>query len=286
MGRILSPGATHGQSLRSRRFAGFNLIEAEFPARSAIPAHGHQNAFFRLILEGQSDDVTSGQTFAGGPSTMVYHPPGEEHSNYWPGYGRSLVLELSSDAWGRCRDLAPLPAERSAYRSGPLVSLAKQLHEELRHPDAASSLAMEGLALELIAAASRDANQLHSRVPVWLRKVEQALQDRSGEALSIGEISGVAGVHPGHLARVFRRHFRCTPGEYAPPEDRPREAAARGGGRPDPRDRPGCGVLRSEPLHHGFQASRRVDPGRVPAVVPVAQVPRRGASPFKTPTGD
>jgi AraC-like DNA-binding protein len=39
------------------------------------------------------------------------------------------------------------------------------------------------------------------------------LRDRFAEPLTLDEIAGAVGVHPMHLTRVFRRHFRCTIGD-------------------------------------------------------------------------
>jgi AraC family transcriptional regulator len=40
------------------------------------------------------------------------------------------------------------------------------------------------------------------------------LRARFRENLSLDEVARTAGVHPAHLARSFRCHFRCSAGEY------------------------------------------------------------------------
>src|SRR5262249_4267028 len=44
--------------------------------------------------------------------------------------------------------------------------------------------------------------------------VRELLQDRFAENLTHDAIAAAAGIHPVHLARVFRRHYGCTLGEY------------------------------------------------------------------------
>jgi AraC family transcriptional regulator len=50
--------------------------------------------------------------------------------------------------------------------------------------------------------------------PRWLLRARDLLHARFTQNLSLDEIASEAGVHPVHLARVFRRHFECTPGDY------------------------------------------------------------------------
>jgi AraC family transcriptional regulator len=38
--------------------------------------------------------------------------------------------------------------------------------------------------------------------------------DRFTENISFDEVAAAVGMHPVHLAREFRRHFGCAPGEY------------------------------------------------------------------------
>jgi AraC family transcriptional regulator len=47
-----------------------------------------------------------------------------------------------------------------------------------------------------------------------LRRARELLHDRFLETLSLSEIAGHAGVHPVHLARTFRKYYRCSIGEY------------------------------------------------------------------------
>ena len=50
--------------------------------------------------------------------------------------------------------------------------------------------------------------------PPWLRRVQDTLHDRYDQVVRVGELARAAGVHPVHMARVFKRHHGCTVGEY------------------------------------------------------------------------
>ena len=92
-------------------------------------------------------------------------------------------------------------------------------------PDALSPLAVEGLTLEILAAAARLDRDAGRALPPWLRQARELLDDRFAEPLSLGEVAAAVGVHPVHLAACFRRHFRASVGEYL--RQRRVEAAAR-----------------------------------------------------------
>ena len=53
-----------------------------------------------------------------------------------------------------------------------------------------------------------------SRPPTWLSQVREILHAQFSEHLTLAAIAESAGVHPVHLAREFRMHFRVTIGEY------------------------------------------------------------------------
>jgi AraC family transcriptional regulator len=71
------------------------------------------------------------------------------------------------------------------------------------------------VAFELLAELFRiGETALSRRPPGWLRIVRDLLHDRFQEELSLEEIAAAAGVHPAHLARVFRSHHGCSVGDY------------------------------------------------------------------------
>jgi AraC family transcriptional regulator len=53
-----------------------------------------------------------------------------------------------------------------------------------------------------------------SNAPSWLRRVREALEDSYLLSPSLAELSGIAGVHPVHLSREFRKHYQSTIGEF------------------------------------------------------------------------
>jgi AraC family transcriptional regulator len=91
------------------------------------------------------------------------------------------------------------------------AALARQVARELVSPDDLSVLALEGLTLELLVSAARTQRPGPlRRAPPWLARIEELLRVDFVRPPSMRSLALEAGVHPVHLARVFRRHHGCT----------------------------------------------------------------------------
>ena len=89
-----------------------------------------------------------------------------------------------------------------------------------------ASLLLEALSVELLIAAARSTPMRSDRTtPQWLERARELIHARFAERLTLDEIAAHAGVHPVHLASVFRRRFDCTIGDYI--RDRRIEYASR-----------------------------------------------------------
>jgi AraC family transcriptional regulator len=146
----------------------------------------------------------------------VLHPAGEAHANDWAGTGgRCLHIEFGPSWVRHVQEHSSVLDHPAEFSGGSPVWLAARLYKELRAMDSVSPLAIDGLALELVAHAARDgAGEGIRRRPPWLRRVEELLRSQFQDPPTLAEMAHLAGVHSVHLATAFRRHLRCTPGEY------------------------------------------------------------------------
>ena len=147
---------------------------------------------------------------------LIYHPAGELHSQRFDKTAVQLFRVEVSDA--RLRDLRRwVDLDRPAdFRDRATTNLAHQLHRELVAPDAVSPLAIEGLALELVAAITRLSHpkaRNARRPPLWLRVAHELVKANFLEPITLGDVAHYAGVHPVTLAREYRRYYLCTVGQ-------------------------------------------------------------------------
>ncbi len=215
MSRLLPPGSYYGECRGSHRVGGFTLCESHYAPGERIPTHAHENAFFYFVVRGSSTENSDRRALVAKAGTLVFHPAGESHANHWPAGGRCLHLELAPAALARARELGAALDRPAVFRGGWPGWLAGRLHREMTGAAAAVPLALEGLALELLAEVSRPAEaEAGGRSPRWLRRARDFLHAHFTDDVSLAEAAAAAGVHPSHLARVFRREAGCSVGEY------------------------------------------------------------------------
>jgi AraC family transcriptional regulator len=182
-----------------------------------LPAHVHERACVATTLWGAWDSVLGRQPHTCTPSTLLVEPAGDRHSNHFTVATDVLVIQPDGsreDLFRPCRSLL----ERAQSFVDPGVGLvARRLAGELGGRDEAAPLVVEGLALELLATAVRgaDASRVTRGRPRWVLRARERLHEGAVAGVSIGEVAAEAGVHPVHLARVFRACFGTSPGSYA-----------------------------------------------------------------------
>jgi AraC family transcriptional regulator len=181
----------------------------------SLPAHCHRRATLNVVLAGEYREAfEDGEERGFGPATLIVKPAHTVHSNRLGRSGVScLVVELADERL-RWSDHADLLRGWRALHSPVAAAAAIRARLELRQEDAFTSLALEGHALEILADASRVSvgSGTGSR-PRWLEQLREALHEKT--PLGVSHLAADLGVHPAYMARVFRRHFGCTMGEYA-----------------------------------------------------------------------
>jgi len=199
---------------------GFLVTRVRFPPLLKLPLHTHERATVAVILNGSFDGLMRGASRPCPASTVLTEPPGELHGNQFERAGAD-VLTVQPDP-ARAELLEPFAgvlSEVNHMRDLGVASVARRAAGELRTPDSVTPLAVEGLVLELLALAARlrKASTIGAerRPPRWLAEARALLHDRYRENLRLGDIATAVGVHPVHLARVFRLSYGMPVGSYA-----------------------------------------------------------------------
>ena len=206
--RLESAGERFGRVLSFRRAGDFVLRESSYAAALALPSHRHPLPYFAYVVEGAVHETgaTGERTF--GHGSVHFHPADEAHGG---STGTSGLTCLSIAPEGR---LASRAVGRTAA-GADLAPLARRCHAEFRAEDSASDLALEALALELLAAHLRSrAPRTDARSPRWIADVREHLHAHAAERVPLAALAAIAGVHPVHLVRAFRERTGVTPGAY------------------------------------------------------------------------
>jgi AraC family transcriptional regulator len=192
---------------------GFTLAELRFPPGYVQGEFEPELPYLAVVLEGGLAKSFPHRTLQLGSTAAVTMPSGATHSARFGSSGARIVIVKAATASTPVADCL----DRLSALGGPgFAWLGWRLAGELRASDAAAPLAAEGFALELLAATTREtaAERRVGRGPAWLASAEELLRARIGEPVGLGELAEAVGVHPTHLARVFRARHGVSVGEY------------------------------------------------------------------------
>jgi AraC family transcriptional regulator len=212
----LPAGSFYGETTHRRVGDGATFAESVYRRDLRIPTHEHAHAFLNLVLEGTYTETCGTRARTRGPFSLALHPSGERHADHWHGVGgRVFHVEISPGLVERVRGYSSVLDGAEEFQGGVPSWLAMRLYHEHLRSDAESPLVMEGLLLELLAECSRRrGSDRVGKPPPWLERVRGLLHDQFAENLTLEAIAAEAGVHPVHLARVFRQHCGRTLGDY------------------------------------------------------------------------
>lgn len=206
----------YGNTSKTVSSANFGLTETLYAPNIKLPVHSHEAAYFCFVLEGDFTEVYGKRSRSCRRSTLVFHPAGETHSDYFHHASRCFNIQMNREWFERVRGHSKVISAPADFSDARLSALAWRLYREACEFDDFSPLAVEGLALELLAESSRrsSARKSEPRPPGWLRRAREILDERFDESLTLIALAESVEVHPVHLAREFRRFYRQTVGEY------------------------------------------------------------------------
>jgi AraC family transcriptional regulator len=181
-------------------------------AEHDVHVHTHDDAHFILVVSGLYISTARGAPdFVQAPA-LIFNPPGTTHRDrFVNGIGTFIAISLRSATFRNLRDVLPLASHALQLRSVDGLTTAFRIAREVRQNR--DSMAMESMAWELLTAAAAPPCLIDGP-PSWALSAYEAIMDRATEpSLDVGDVAAKIGVHPVHLARVFRAAWGCSPGE-------------------------------------------------------------------------
>ncbi len=211
----LKAGQFYGTTSQALSANGYRFTEKTYSSRSTLPTHAHELSHFCFVLAGNYQEHVGGKLFERAPAALVYYPPDVSHGEEHFTSGRHLLVEIDFTGLEKVRDYGARLSEPVLVGSESSLWLAARMYREFTERDRFSSLVLESITTELLVAASRQVTRRpERRPPPWLERVKEFLRENCAEPPALDELAMAAGVHPTHLARVFRRFERCTVGDY------------------------------------------------------------------------
>jgi AraC family transcriptional regulator len=204
-------GAISGLIRRSGLEFGLVTLSGE----RLVPDHTHETSYYSLVVSGRYDESHRRGRVYFQPFSSALTRSGTEHDEHVAAGGvRVFTVEIGEEWIRQFRELHREPETVQDLTGGQLTWLGIRLYREYRADSLSCALTVDALVWELLAAAADIERQSLDSKPSWWTRVLDLLHSEFKRNLRISEVAAEAGVHPIHLARVFRRFCRQTPGEY------------------------------------------------------------------------
>jgi AraC family transcriptional regulator len=210
----LRPGQFFGKVVGSHTSSGLVLSELKHRTGKKLLEHSHQLANFCFLLNGDYLENWGSETIVYRPMTIVFHPPELTHRDEIGNHGGHFFnVELEADWINSMRDYAFVPEGPVGTKGGDLSWLALKLYREFKS-DRPSQLAIDGLVMTMLSEVQKTGSREDTRSPRWLTQAVELLHAEFKTNLTINFVAQQIGVHPFHLARVFKRFHDQTISDY------------------------------------------------------------------------
>lgn len=193
------------------RVPGFDIVAGIHPAASVISRHTHGSPTICAVQSGRFTEYYNGRAVDCDAGIVKVTPAGEPHWNRFAAvdtYG--VRIDVDTSRFDTRQSIAKLLDERLFFPAGAFAGLTTALVAEIARPDAVSSIATEGLLLELLARMARLSSAQSSPRQRWLMHADALIRETYRSALTVSELADTVGVHPATLSRGYRREFGCT----------------------------------------------------------------------------
>jgi AraC family transcriptional regulator len=189
------------------------LTEVLYPAGLKMPSHRHAPAYLSCVLEGTYYETVGRTRRTVEGSSILAHPEEEEHAVEFGAAGaRILSVRVGESTLALLREESASLGFERWQRSPESEWTVAKIRREMRHGGPGSRLALEGLALQLLASGLK--SKLGRPSAKSVRKALDYISESYTLPLTLEAVALASGVHPTHLARAFRRHTGSTIGEY------------------------------------------------------------------------
>jgi AraC family transcriptional regulator len=187
------------------------LSELRQPCARSVPRHEHELAYFTVVLKGDYLEGDQGHLEELSPFTATYNPSGTAHSTVIGPSGASFFTIELRERHLRQLDVRVPGGTLLDRGAGAILWPGLRLYSAFK-TQTADALVLEGHVLEMLGAIT--SLQTPKAAPHWLGRVKERLHEEFRENIRMRDLADDAGVHPVHLARVFRTIEKQTPGDY------------------------------------------------------------------------
>jgi len=202
--------------LRSVDTGGFLLTERLHSPNWVFPNHAHESPIIGIVYEGYYTEIIGGRSQECGIHSLhILRAGAALLHNFGGAHVRCRAIYMKLQRLEELRQVSQLLEQPRYVRSGMLTPGVTQLYKEFRLRDRTSALTVEGLILEILSfGAGRNGRCTSLAQPRWLRQAREFIHETATERVSLISVAVSVGVHPTYLARMFRKFYHCSVGDY------------------------------------------------------------------------
>jgi AraC family transcriptional regulator len=188
--------------------------ETSYTSGHIIPSHAHAEAVISLVLAGEGVDDGDNGARPLGAQDVLFTPSYVPHGYRFGQRARWFNIQISDSWLERITDGQRLPKNAEVLKGHKAAVWVARVRSEAQLRDSVSSLAIDGAMILMLAELARTADDGAATRPRWLRRVEEAIDTTFAAPPPMEELAALAGVHPRHLLRTFRRYHGTTVAQY------------------------------------------------------------------------
>ena len=190
---------------------GFLITETHYGPGHYQARHEHPDTRLIVTVRGEFLEDRGSRGYVCGAASALIRRAGEGHSNrYGPAGAVCLGVRFGAE-WGSM--LAGWGSDR-IHESVNAGQSAAMLWDEIRGGASVSPIGMQCCVLDILARFRGLPRERERRAPRWVESTQELLRARLNAPPDVREAARLAGVHPAHLAREFRRFTGMTVGAY------------------------------------------------------------------------
>jgi AraC family transcriptional regulator len=208
----LGTGESSGKIVKSFSNGGAIVSAAHYSVEECSQGmHYHENPHICFLFQGGDVESRRNRSYERQTGDVFFYFAGEKHGSVSRRkLSKHLIIEFGNDFRERY-NLAETQIERAVRDNLDAKFLMLKIQQELLIEDDCSPAAMQTLLLNLFDFSDKTA---HKFMPQWARRLEDLLDEKWNEPITLEELSAILETHPVTISKNFRRYFSCTLGEY------------------------------------------------------------------------
>lgn len=190
----------------------FNIrVSTRFGAGNGPGKHEHEHPNLVFILSGGCAEKRQHGNYERRAADLAYLHAGEAHETIFSSIPtRYLSLDIKPAAFAE-NNIREERLINTIHQSPDAKFLILKMYREMLQNDAHSTDSIDMLFYQF-ACTSKTMHK--KKIPAWITIVQEILNDRWNETITLQELSRAAGVNPITISKHFSAYFGCTLGDY------------------------------------------------------------------------